>query len=204
MDSVQLRQLYNLKPSRSPICERFCPITLGHLGSFNSNYPIEPCCSIICLASSDTAIYTWPPPQEPRKLSTGMLSQSRCLHLRNRLSLDTLPRTIRDRVAARIKSVQSKFPRFQPQLAIIQAGSREDSTTYIRMKRKAAEEVGIKTTFVHIPADVSVSDALETVRKLNDDEQVNGILVQLPLGDINSDGERVVTEAISPEKDVDG
>jgi methylenetetrahydrofolate dehydrogenase (NADP+) / methenyltetrahydrofolate cyclohydrolase / formyltetrahydrofolate synthetase len=130
--------------------------------------------------------------------------QSRRLHLCNHLSLDTLPRTIRDHVATRIKSVQSKFPRFHPQLAIIQAGSREDSTTYIRMKRKAAEELGIKTRFIHIPVDVTTNDALEIVKNLNDDEQVNGILVQLPLGNIGSDGERVVTEAISPEKDVDG
>lgn len=73
------------------------------------------------------------------------------------------------------------------------------------MKAKAAEEVGIKFKHITLPAEANAEDVVETVRKLNDDEQISGILVQLPLGDhVTPEGERLVTEAVSPEKDVDG
>ena len=114
-------------------------------------------------------------------------------------------RSIRDDVAVQIKSLKSKYPRFAPQLAIIQAGERPDSTVYVRMKSKAAEEVGIKYTHIGLPAEASVDQIVQVVKKLNDDQTISGILVQLPLGShINPEGERTVTEAVSPEKDVDG
>jgi methylenetetrahydrofolate dehydrogenase (NADP+)/methenyltetrahydrofolate cyclohydrolase/formyltetrahydrofolate synthetase len=73
------------------------------------------------------------------------------------------------------------------------------------MKSKAAEEVGIKFKYINLPAHTSVEYIVDTVKALNDDEEVSGILVQLPLGEhVGRDGERAVTEAISPEKDVDG
>ncbi|KAI0726658.1 C-1-tetrahydrofolate synthase [Fomitopsis betulina] len=114
-------------------------------------------------------------------------------------------KSIRDEVAARIRALQAQHPRFQPQLAIIQAGARPDSAVYVRMKAKAAEEVGIKFKHVAIPAETEVDEVVQIVKKLNDDQSVSGILVQLPLGDhVGADGERTVTEAVSPEKDVDG
>jgi methylenetetrahydrofolate dehydrogenase (NADP+) / methenyltetrahydrofolate cyclohydrolase / formyltetrahydrofolate synthetase len=117
----------------------------------------------------------------------------------------TTIRSIRDGVADRIKFLQATYPRFQPQLAIVQAGERPDSNVYIRMKEKAAGEVGIKFKHVSLPAEASVERIVEVVRKLNDDEMISGILVQLPLGEhVSREGERAVTEAINPEKDVDG
>lgn len=114
-------------------------------------------------------------------------------------------RSIRDGVAEKIKAKQSTYPRFQPQLAIIQAGGRSDSVAYVRMKEKAAKEVGITFKHITFPAEVTVEEIVETVKKLNDDEQISGILVQLPLGEhVDADGERTVTEAVDPEKDVDG
>ncbi|KAG5642951.1 hypothetical protein DXG03_001832 [Asterophora parasitica] len=116
-----------------------------------------------------------------------------------------LAKVVREGVADRIKSLQTTYPRFQPTLAIVQAGDRPDSTVYVRMKAKAAEEVGIKFKHITLPAETSPEDVVETVRKLNDDESISGILVQLPLGDhVTPEGERLVTEAVSPEKDVDG
>ena len=88
---------------------------------------------------------------------------------------------------------------------IVQAGARPDSSAYVRMKAKAAEEVGIKFKHISLPAEVSVEEVVQTVKKLNDDEETSGILVQLPLGEhVTPDGERTVTEAVNPEKDVDG
>lgn len=73
------------------------------------------------------------------------------------------------------------------------------------MKSKAAEEVGIKFKHVTVPAETSVEEVVDLVKKLNQDDQISGILVQLPLGDhVGAEGERTVTEAVSPEKDVDG
>ncbi|KAJ7219277.1 formate--tetrahydrofolate ligase-domain-containing protein [Mycena pura] len=114
-------------------------------------------------------------------------------------------KSIRDSVAGRITSFQSQYPRFQPQLAIVQAGERPDSSVYVRMKAKAAEEVGIKFRHVSLPAATTVDEVIATVKQLNNDAKISGILVQLPLGEhVDSEGERLVTEAVSPEKDVDG
>ena len=96
-------------------------------------------------------------------------------------------------------------PRFQPQLAVIQAGNRPDSSTYIRMKAKAADIAGIKVNHITIPEDTSVQDTVEIVQRLNNDDQVTGILVQLPLGShVGPEGEQTVTQSVSLEKDVDG
>jgi methylenetetrahydrofolate dehydrogenase (NADP+)/methenyltetrahydrofolate cyclohydrolase/formyltetrahydrofolate synthetase len=116
-----------------------------------------------------------------------------------------IAKSLRETVAARIATIQSRYPRFSPHLVIVQAGSRPDSSTYIRSKVKAASEAGIRHTHLTLPEESSADDVITVVEKLNADEDVNGILVQLPLGDhVGAAGERKVTEAISPEKDVDG
>ncbi|PPQ93304.1 hypothetical protein CVT25_014433 [Psilocybe cyanescens] len=116
-----------------------------------------------------------------------------------------LARSIREDVAEKIKSKQAIFPRFRPQLVIVQAGERPDSSTYVRMKAKAAEEVGIKYKHINVPVETSADHIVKVVEDLNADEDVSAILVQLPLGEhISPAGERLVTEAVSPGKDVDG
>ncbi|THU91152.1 FTHFS-domain-containing protein [Dendrothele bispora CBS 962.96] len=117
----------------------------------------------------------------------------------------SIAQSIRNSVADRIRAKRATFPRFQPQLVIIQAGERPDSSAYVRMKAKAAEEVGIKFRHISLPAEATVDQVIDVVKTLNNDEQVSGILVQLPLGDhVTPEGERQVTEAVIPEKDVDG
>lgn len=75
----------------------------------------------------------------------------------------------------------------------------------MRMKAKAAAEVGIAFKHVRLPAEASVEQVVQRVKSLNDDDEVSGILVQLPLGEhVGVEEERKVTEAVSPEKDVDG
>ncbi|KAI6109805.1 formate--tetrahydrofolate ligase-domain-containing protein [Pisolithus sp. B1] len=117
----------------------------------------------------------------------------------------SIAKSIRAAVAQKIKSYQAKYPQFQPQLVIVQAGDRPDSSVYVRMKAKAAEEVGIKFRHVNLPESATVDEVVSVVKRLNDDREISGILVQLPLGPhVDLDGVRTVTEAISPEKDVDG
>ena len=73
------------------------------------------------------------------------------------------------------------------------------------MKAKAAAEAGIKYTHVQLDAAATADEVVSEVIKLNADESVSGILVQLPLGDhVGPEEERKVTEAVSPQKDVDG
>ncbi|KAH7107811.1 FTHFS-domain-containing protein [Auriculariales sp. MPI-PUGE-AT-0066] len=116
-----------------------------------------------------------------------------------------IAQTLRVEVAQRIATAKATHARFAPQLAIVQAGARADSTTYVKMKAKAAQETGIALRHVHLPGEASVEEVIATVRALNADETVSGIIVQLPLGDhVGAEGERTVTEAISPDKDVDG
>ncbi|OQS03489.1 c-1-tetrahydrofolate synthase, cytoplasmic-like [Thraustotheca clavata] len=89
-----------------------------------------------------------------------------------------------------------------PGLAVVLVGDRKDSATYVRMKKKACEKVGIRTVSVTLPADISFDELLKHIDTLNTDATVHGILVQLPLpAHLN---EELVLNRIVPEKDVDG
>ncbi|EPQ26993.1 uncharacterized protein PFL1_05629 [Pseudozyma flocculosa PF-1] len=116
-----------------------------------------------------------------------------------------LAKQVRADVAKRVAELKQQYDAFQPHLCIIQVGSMSASSTYIRMKKLAAEECGMRYTHVQLDEGASEQEIIRRVRELNEDISVDGILVQLPLGDhISSDAERRVTEAVSPEKDVDG
>lgn len=116
-----------------------------------------------------------------------------------------LAKSVRADVAARIAEIRSTNKSFQPHLVIVQVGLDSASSTYIRMKRLAAEECGIKFTHKHLPEGSSEIDIVQAVKDLNEDPAVDGVLVQLPLGaGIDAEAERRVTEAVSPSKDVDG
>ncbi|KAI8342097.1 formate--tetrahydrofolate ligase-domain-containing protein [Chlamydoabsidia padenii] len=113
-----------------------------------------------------------------------------------------LAQTIRDKVKSEIASRKATSSRYCPHVAVVQVGLREDSSVYIRMKQKAAEEVGIQFTLVKLPENTSQQDLLKSVQNLNQDYRVHGILVQMPLpGHIN---ESIILETIDPQKDVDG
>lgn len=89
-----------------------------------------------------------------------------------------------------------------PGLNVVLAGDDQASAVYVRNKEKAAAEVGINGRVHRLSAQVSEAELLATVRNLNADDAVDGILVQLPLpGDLRSE---VVLDAIDPRKDVDG
>lgn len=102
-----------------------------------------------------------------------------------------------------IKEVeQLKDSGIKPCLAVIQVGSRADSTSYIRMKKSAAETVGIEFKLVSLPESVSESDLLTKIESINNDSLIHGLIVQLPLPDHID--EPTVTRAVSCSKDVDG
>ena len=89
-----------------------------------------------------------------------------------------------------------------PCLAVIQVGNDPASTVYVNNKKKACAYVGIESRAVELEEDVSQEELLTLVKQLNQDEKVNGILVQLPLPKHIDENE--VIHAIAPKKDVDG
>ena len=89
-----------------------------------------------------------------------------------------------------------------PKLVVVQVGNNEASNVYIKQKSNMASYIGYDFEHIKLDNDVSTDDVLELIEKLNKDNGVNGILVQLPLPDL-IDEDRIVN-AISPLKDVDG
>lgn len=112
-----------------------------------------------------------------------------------------LAANIRREVAAEIsaRSLQG----FQaPGLAVILVGNDPASHIYVRNKRQACEEAGIKSIYHPLPASTQEQDLIKLIQDLNNDSTVHGILLQLPLPD-HIDSERLL-ELIEPNKDVDG
>ena len=90
----------------------------------------------------------------------------------------------------------------QPHLAAVMVGEDGASTAYVGNKVRSCDRVGIKSTLVRLDRETSEQDLILEVEKLNDNKDVDGIIVQLPLPEhIN---ESTITQTISPSKDVDG
>jgi methylenetetrahydrofolate dehydrogenase (NADP+)/methenyltetrahydrofolate cyclohydrolase/formyltetrahydrofolate synthetase len=113
-----------------------------------------------------------------------------------------IAKKIRERLHAEIENTQKANPRYKPCLRIIQVGDRSDSTTYVRMKLKAAQEASIDCELLQFPESVTEAELVEEITRLNDDPAVHGILIQLPVPPHISEYE--VTSAVADEKDVDG
>ena len=89
-----------------------------------------------------------------------------------------------------------------PHLAVILVGENPASVTYVRNKARASERIGIRNTTLRLPESTTQAELLQRIQTLNDDPEVDGILVQLPLP--RHIDEAAVITAIAPEKDVDG
>ena len=113
-----------------------------------------------------------------------------------------IAKAIREKINADIKEKQETNPRFKPSLKIIQVGERSDSSTYVRMKLKAADEANILCELVSLPESITEAELLHQITTFNHDPSINGILVQLPLP--QHIAEHAITSAIAAEKDVDG
>jgi len=111
---------------------------------------------------------------------------------------------IRANLKERVEKLQALVPGYAPGLTIVQVGDREDSNVYIRGKLKAAEEVGIVAQLVKLPNTTSEGTLLALLRKLNNDPKVHGIIVQMPLDSQLPIDSHLITDSVSPAKDVDG
>jgi methylenetetrahydrofolate dehydrogenase (NADP+) / methenyltetrahydrofolate cyclohydrolase / formyltetrahydrofolate synthetase len=131
-------------------------------------------------------------------------------------------REIQLKLRADVEGLKIENPDFHPGLAIVQVGGREDSNVYIRMKIKAAAEIGIKAEHVKLPQTITEYEVrimtiednifiesfpfqlLKKIDNLNNDPNVHGIIVQMPLDSVNKIDSNLITDAVIPEKDVDG
>lgn len=120
------------------------------------------------------------------------------------LSGREVSKKIQQQLTEEVKSIKAKYPEFNPTLAIVQVGGREDSNVYIRMKTKAAAQVGVTAQHIKFPRTITEKELIEELNKLNDDPAINGIIVQLPLDCDNPIDANLITNTINPDKDVDG
>lgn len=107
---------------------------------------------------------------------------------------------VRSEVAARVRRLQDRG--VTPGLSFVLVGDDPASKIYVGQKEKATAELGMRSQRLDLPAEISQEDLLKEIRRLNEDPQVHGYLVQLPLPshlDVLA-----VHEAMAPEKDVDG
>lgn len=108
---------------------------------------------------------------------------------------------IRDALKTKVSSWKARY-NCVPGLAVILVGDRKDSATYVRMKEKAATEIGMKFLLNQFPCDVSQQTVLDCIDLCNNDDNINGIIVQLPLP--KHIDQKIVCERVALEKDVDG
>lgn len=111
-----------------------------------------------------------------------------------------LARTVR--AECRVRADKLTAAGIKPGLAVLLVGDEAASRVYVNNKVRACTEVGVESRLLGFPATVTEDEILSTIRALNVDPQVHGIVVQLPLPAHIS--VRKVLETISHEKDVDG
>lgn len=109
--------------------------------------------------------------------------------------------TIKQEIAAEVEQIKANGGR-APHLAAVLVGNDPASETYVSSKVKSCKEVGFTSTELRFPADMSEEELLQLVDKLNNQEDLDGYIVQLPLP--KHIDETKVLMAISPDKDVDG
>jgi methylenetetrahydrofolate dehydrogenase (NADP+) / methenyltetrahydrofolate cyclohydrolase len=142
-------------------------------------------CSLRCLRETIPA----PSQPGPRRVTAQIID--------GRQVAAELQRELRARVENRLAA-----GRRRPGLAVVMVGEDPASTIYVRNKRKACEDAGIRSVAYDLPADTGQEALDALIAGLNEDPAIDGILVQLPLpGQLDA---RRVIEAIDPAKDVDG
>ncbi len=113
----------------------------------------------------------------------------------------TFADAIKTEVAEEIRQLKNTYG-FRPCLVVVRVGDDPASAVYVGSKVKTSEELGIISEHRHLPSDTLHDQLLAIVRELNERDEVDGILVQLPLPPQIRSGE--ILEAIDPQKDVDG
>jgi methylenetetrahydrofolate dehydrogenase (NADP+)/methenyltetrahydrofolate cyclohydrolase len=112
-----------------------------------------------------------------------------------------ISKQLRDELAEEVQQMVSEGHR-PPHLAVILVGSNAASETYVNAKVKACKAIGYESSLLHFPPEISQTMLLNTIDELNENEDIDGFIVQLPLPEhIDS---KTVIERVLPAKDVDG
>ena len=112
-----------------------------------------------------------------------------------------IAQNLKDQLKIEIEDIKIKS-NLVPGLAVVQVGNVAASSVYVKAKTKAAKEVGISVFDHHLEEKTNQNDLINLINHLNNNENVDGILVQLPLP--KAINEEVVLNSIAPEKDADG
>lgn len=113
----------------------------------------------------------------------------------------TTSNLIREELKEKIRIIKEKYNQ-EPHLAIIQVGNISASNIYIRNKIRDCNEIGITPHHIRFPEEIKKEELEKKITELNNDQSINGIIVQLPLP--KHLDERAIIEKINPIKDVDG
>lgn len=111
-----------------------------------------------------------------------------------------LAQEMKEELKAQVEDLKSKG--ITPGLGVILVGDNPASKSYVTSKEKACERIGIFSDDTRLPGDITEEELLKHVERMNQDDKIHGILVQLPLPK-HIDEDKIIN-AISPEKDVDG
>ena len=112
-----------------------------------------------------------------------------------------ISKKLREDLNKEIKDLKNKYNAV-PGLAVVQVGNVAASSVYVKAKTKSAQEVGIEIIDHHLEESISQDELLNLIEKLNNQKNVNGILVQLPLP--KHMNEQLILDSIHPDKDADG
>ncbi len=112
-----------------------------------------------------------------------------------------ISQNLKDQLKIEIENIKIKYNRV-PGLAVIQVGNVAASSVYVKAKTKAAKDVGINVFDHHLENNINQSELLNLIYQLNNDDKVDGILVQLPLP--KNFEEQKILDSIIPIKDADG
>lgn len=128
-------------------------------------------------------------------------TKTRNAHRAELLDGAVIAEQIKSEVAQEVQSLKDAH-KVQPCLAAVRVGDDPASAVYVRNKMRACEEVGIRSEHHALPATTTASELADLIESLNTRDDVDGILVQLPLPKQINEAE--IIEAIDPQKDVDG
>src|SRR6185436_5614110 len=103
-------------------------------------------------------------------------------------------------VAAEVQELQGRGIR--PGLSVILVGEDAASSAYVNMKARTCEKLGIYSRKLSLPAAIQTNELIDQVKRLNEDDAIDGILIQLPLP--KHVNKHAVLESVDPKKDVDG
>ncbi len=112
-----------------------------------------------------------------------------------------MAQNLKENLKKEIDELKNKFGKV-PGLAVVQVGNVSASSVYVKAKTKSAKDVGIEVIDYHLEESTSEDELLKIINKLNNQDNVSGILVQLPLP--KNMNEQKILDSINPDKDADG